>query len=143
MIFTERLFRTFASITFFTALAGSSLTYTFAAMVRSTILPSHHSMNTSTPTFLSHVHRRSRANFAESQQSSPILGICFCLIIVRLGRIFPVAQEEIWHTCIRAPPSRSRRPDRVSVSFPPVEIRRGTYVNDVKDFPMEPLGSQK
>lgn len=108
MIFTEHLFRTFVLINFFASLAKSNIVYTFEAMVRSaTPLSITTPMYTFRPQLL-------RAHLAKYSQSSPVLGICFCLIMVRLGRIFPVAQGEDWDT------SRTYVSDRVAALSPKV-----------------------
>ena len=57
-----------------------------------------------------------------------------------MGQISPEGREDTWHTSIRMPASTT---DRVTVSFPEVEVRRDVYMSETKDFPMETLGSQK
>lgn len=72
-----------------------------------------------------------------------MVGISFCLIIVRLGQIVPEARDETWHTSAHSPSSRTYASGRVAVAFPQVVIQQDVYVSDSKDFPMETLGSQK
>jgi len=114
----------------------------FAAMVRSPIPPTPLQRQL-TDRHLPSSRSCPHTCLYKTSQSSPILGICFCLIIVRLGQVFPVAQEETWHPSIHTPSSRSRGSNRVSVSFPKVDIRQDVCEGDSKDFPMETLESQK
>ena len=70
------------------------------------------------------------------------MGISFCLIIVRLGRILPEAREESWNMSVRAPVWRSAAIDRLTVSYPQVKIQKDVYVTGPEDFPMG-IKSQK
>ena len=144
MIFTEHL-RTFTSVNFWLSLAGNTITYVTVSMVRSPISTLPPNITVSTHRLLLSVLTFAGVHvlILHNPQSSPVLGICFCLIIVRLGKVLPVAQEETWHASIRTPSSRTPGSGRFSVSFPKVEVRRGVYVSDSGGFPMEALESQK
>ena len=90
-----------------------------------------------TPTFCLHPRPRPSTHLVKSSQSSPVVGICFCLIIVRLGKILPETQEETWNTFIRTPASRAPDPNRVAVSFPNVNNLQDPYANESRDSPLE------
>jgi len=139
MEFTERLFRTFATMNFIAFLFKSNLSYTFYATVCLSLslpLPRSHGVNSPTPAFRPHVCPDSCAYLVNLPQSSPAVGISFCLIIVRLGHVLPVAREETCDASFYAPASRTGASGRVAVSFPQVNVQRDVYVSESKDFPM-------
>lgn len=123
-------FRAFSTMNFVTFLAKSNLTYTSLAMVRSSAFITRPNVTVS---ISPHVH----------PQSGPAVGISFCLIIVRLGRILPEARDNTLEVSIRTPASRSRPPDHLAVSFPQVEAQRNVWVRGSNDLPMGSLESQK
>ena len=81
----------------------------------------------------------------KSPQTSPAVGISFCLIIVRLGHILPGSQEGSRYLSgsSRTPASRTTGPDPVAVSFTQVKVQRDVYVGESEDHPMETLEPQK
>jgi hypothetical protein len=94
MNFTELLFRAFATMNFLTWIAGSHLVLAFVTMVRLSF-PSHHSPPNITvqihqhwPSFLTFIRIRLLTS-SKPLQTGPVVGISFCLIIVRLGSISP------------------------------------------------------
>ena len=76
-------------------------------------------------------------------QSGPAVGICFCLIIVRLGHVFPVAREETWHMSNHTPASHPTASDLKTISFRKVEAKQDTFLGESEDHPMGTLDSQK
>ena len=141
MRFTERLLRAFAMMDFLAYLAKSELSYTFLAIVRSPT--STHWCQLTNIYLHPHVHPRSLARLVVPPQSSPAVGISFCLIIVRLGQILPEVRDKTWHGSAPTPASRKHTPGQVSVLFPQVKVQRDVYVSGLRDFPMESLESQK
>jgi len=111
-------------------LAKSNLPFTFLAMVCSSVS----SPLNATLTFIRIL-----------LQSGPAVGISFCLIIVRLGRVLPDARDKTWEASIRTPASRTRVPDQLALSFPKTEVQRNVdvWVNGSKDLPMGSLEFQK
>ena len=79
----------------------------------------------------------------KSLQSSPAVGIAFCLIIVRLGHILPEPQEDSWNISVCTPSSRTRTSGRVAIEFPKIEVRREAYAGEPEGFHMEILESGK
>ena len=139
MKFTKNLSRTFTLLNFFTSIAKTNLVYTSLSLVRSSVTPPHshhHGVTSPTPVFHPHVHQRSCTHLVKSLQTSPAVGISFCLIIVRLGRILPEAREESWNMSVRTPIWRSFTTDRLAVSYPQVKIQKDVYVGGPEDFPM-------
>ena len=132
MKFTEYLFRTFSTMNFISFLAKSNLTFTFLAMVRLLAPPPPPNITASMP---AHVH-------PQSPQSGPAVGISFCLIIVRLGKVLPEARDKTLEVSIRTPASRTPVPDRLAISFPQVDGQQDTWVSGPKDLPMRRLGSR-
>ena len=103
--------------------------------------PQHHSINSPTPTFYPHVRPRSCVHLIKFPQTSPAVGISFCLIIVRLGQILPETRDETRQLSesVRPPVSRPSAPDQVAISFTQVKIQRDVYVSETEDLPMGTL----
>ena len=76
-------------------------------------------------------------------QSGPAVGICFCLIIVRLGHVFAVARDETWHMSSSTPASHPTTSNLTSISFRKVEVKQDTSLGESEDYPMGTLDSQK
>jgi len=129
MKFTERLFRSFVAMNFFAYLAKSNLEYTFLEMVRSpSVVPFTRAHVLTPPNLL---------------QTNPAVGISFCLIIVRLGRILPETRDETWRMSTRTPSSRTPGSDPFVVPFAQVKVQRDVYVSSSCGSPAETLVSQK
>ena len=147
MKLTERLFRAFTVVNFFAYLTKSNIVYTSTSMVcRSVSFPprQHRGINKPAPPapISTCIHC---THFVKSLQTSPAVGISFCLIIVRLSRILPEAQDGTRHLSGsgRTPASRTAGPDQVAVSFTQVKIQRDVFVSESENHPMETLDSQK
>lgn len=124
MRFTWCLLRVFTTANFFTYyVAKSNLTFTSLAMVRSPVPPP--------PPFHTYL----------TLQSGPAAGISFCLIIVRLGHVSPVARDETWHSSTLA--SRPSASDPIPLSFAQVKVQQDTCPSESENLPMEALESQK
>jgi len=143
MKFTKGIFRALATMNFLAFLAKSNLSYTFSAMVCSPSSVRPLDLTGPTRRHRSSVFTFSCTYLVKSPQSSPAVGISFCLIIVRLGHVLPVAREESWDTSAYTPASRTGGSGRVAVSFPQIKIRRDVYVNESKDLPMGTLEAQE
>ena len=76
-------------------------------------------------------------------QSSPAVGISFCLIIVRLGHIFPVARDETWHMSSPTPASHPTTSNLTTISFGKVEAKQDASPGESEDHPMGTLDSRK
>ena len=76
-------------------------------------------------------------------QSGPAVGISFCLIIVRLGHIFPVARDETWHMSSRTSASHPTASNLTTISFRKVEAKQDASLGESEDHPMGTLDSQK
>ncbi|KAF9644526.1 hypothetical protein BDM02DRAFT_3121771 [Thelephora ganbajun] len=74
---------------------------------------------------------------------SPVIGISFCLIIVRLGHVLPKARSESWRMSIRTPGSRTTGSDKVGVSFTQLKVRRDVFVSESTDTPTGTMESHK
>ena len=94
------------------------------------------------PTLISHLHVLVYLP-CQNPQSSPAVGISFCLIIVRLGRVLPVAREETWDASVCTPASRTGESGQVAVEFPQIKVQRDVYVSESKDFPMGSLEARE
>lgn len=114
-------------------------------MVRSLIPPlqpsRYHGSYPLTPA--SRPHPRPRTHPVKSPQSSPAVGIAFCLIIVRLGHILPEAREDTWEASSRTPSFRTRPSGQVAIEFPKIEVQQEVYTGEPEGFPMESLESGK
>jgi len=141
MKLTECLPRTFVALNFFSFLAKSELANTFLAMVRSPISPpSYYGFGVLSPTLH---YSRSLTYPVNSPQTGPAVGISFCLIIVRLGRTLPEAQDETWHISFHTPPSQVATTDQVAVSFTQAKAQQGVHANDSTTFPMGSMKSSQ
>ena len=65
-----------------------------------------------------------------------MVGISFCLIIVRLGCTLPGVQDEDWHTSFCIPASRAATSGQIAVAFAQVKVRQDAYANEPKDCPV-------
>ena len=72
-----------------------------------------------------------------SPQTGPVVGISFCLIIVRLGSPLPEVQDEDWHVSFRTPPSKSATSDQIAVSLAQFKIQRNESVSGPRECHME------
>jgi len=132
---------------FIAFLAKSNFTYTFFAMVRSSVPPPpplEHGISSEKPTFLPHVDPHSHIHLAKSPQISPAVGISFCLIIVRLSHILPQARDEPWHASVRTQPApRTQGSDHATIQFSQVGDQRDTYTSEPREIAIEVLDSRK
>jgi hypothetical protein len=109
--------------------------YTFLAIVRSSVpsLPS-------ALTFV-RVHVLTSSN---PPQTSPAIGISFCLILARLGRLLHEVQDETWHVSVRwASALQTRASDQVAVSLAQVKVQSDVRVSEPTDSPIQTLESGK
>lgn len=65
-------------------------------------------------------------------QTSPVVGISFCLIIVRLGYMTPEARENSWQSSQHSRVVRTfnSRHSRLSVPLDRVKVERDVYVSE-------------
>ena len=75
-------------------------------------------------------------------QTSPVVGISFCLIIFRLGAMAPEVREDSWGSSQRSHASRvlpfpDPRVSKLPVPLDRVKVERGVYVSEVKSGAME------
>ena len=144
MKLNECLSRTFVALNFFSFLAKSDLAYTFLAMVRSPTSPFPPSwFSALSPTLRPLIPLRSRTYPVNFPQTGPAVGISFCLIIVRLGRTLPEAQDETWHISFHTPASQVSTSDQVAVSFEQDKVQRDVHTNEPTPFPMGTLKSSQ
>jgi hypothetical protein len=136
MIFTERPLRAFVAINFFAFLAKSNLRYTFMAMVRLSVPYPPPTITVSTHRHPPHVHTLTSLNHP---QTGPVVGISFCLIIVRLGYAPAETQDETWHVSFRVPTVS----DQDSLSFAQSKAQRDVYTSESKDIPIVTSKSQR
>jgi len=100
---------------FLAFVAKSNLSYTFLDMAR--------------PLFESDV----TPPFNFFIQTSPAIGISFCLIIVRLGAITPEVREDSWESSQRSHASgiiSNSRHSRLAVPLDRVKVERDVYVSE-------------
>jgi len=57
----------------------------------------------------------------------PIVGISFCLIIVRFGNVLPEIRQETWHISVHASAPRVLDPEQIAVSFTRVKVQQDVY----------------
>lgn len=64
-------------------------------------------------------------------QTSPVVGICFCMIIVRLGSQIPEVREDSWESSqhTRNLSVSASRLSKVSVALDRVKVERDVYVS--------------
>jgi len=86
---------------------------------------------------------KSNLTYVFLPMSSPALGISFCLIIVRLGRVHPEPRDETWPTYLRSPASRTLTSSRSAITSPQIQVQRDVYTSDSRDFSTGTLESQK
>ena len=75
-------------------------------------------------------------------QTSPVVGISFCLIIVRLGAIAPDVREDSWEYSQRSRPSRmlpfsDPQASKLPVPLDRIKVERNVYVNEFQGDAME------
>ena len=108
---------------FFAFLAGSNLAYTFLDMVR----PLRETLTPVSDVLL---------------QTCPVVGISFCLIIVRLGAVAPEVREDSWESFQRSGSSRivtDSRHSKLAVPLDRVKVERDVYVDESEsgiEFPV-------
>ena len=83
----------FARMNFFAGLVKSNRHVLNDGTFANPTTPSRHrDINSLGPTFPPHL--------VKSPRSSPVVGMSFCLIVVRLGQIHPEARDEIWYRLV-------------------------------------------
>ena len=75
-------------------------------------------------------------------QTSPVVGISFCLIIVRLGAMSPEVREDSWGISQRSRSSRvlpfsDSRVSKLPVPLDRVKVERDVYVDEFQGDAME------
>ena len=105
---TERLFRAFVALNFFSALVNSNITCVHIPH-NGAYLPS------SCPSVLTYSPR-------QIPRSSLAAGISFCLITVRLHDVPPESREETW-----------RKSGKVSTPIPKVKVQRDAHGSNPKN----------
>jgi len=65
-------------------------------------------------------------------QTAPVVGITFCLIIVRLGTMTVEAREDSWKSTrtSKALPFQDSRPSRPPIPLDRVKVERDVYVSE-------------
>lgn len=124
-------FSFFVLINFLAFLAGSNISYAFLDMVR----PFFQNGITPTPKTFT--------------QTSPAVGISFCLIIVRLGAVSPEVREDSWESSQRSRASgiiSNSRVSRLPVALDRVKVERDVYVSECEgglDFMMSSISPKE
>ena len=74
-------------------------------------------------------------------QTSPIVGISFCLIIVRLGFMTPEVRDDSWQSSQRSRSSRAPTSDSrssgIPVSLGRIKVDRDMYVSECESGVMD------
>jgi len=86
---------------------------------------------------------KSNLSYTFLAMSSPAVGISFCLIIVRLGDVVPVARDDTWDVSVHNQASRTGGSGRIAVSFPKVKVQQDVYVSESEDFPTRASEAQE
>lgn len=76
-------------------------------------------------------------------QTGPVMGISFCMIIVRLGTITPEVREDSWQSSQRTQASRMQsaydsRFSRLTVPLDRVKVERDVFVCESASDAMQP-----
>ena len=75
-------------------------------------------------------------------QTSPVVGISFCLIIVRLGAMAPEVREDSWESSQRSHalgvlPFPNPRISKLPVPLDRVKVERDVYVSEARSDAIE------
>jgi len=76
---------------------------------------------------------KSNISYIFLDMTSPVVGISFCLIIVRLGTVTPEIREDTWESSERSRASKyvsDSRASRLAVPLDRVKVERDVYVSE-------------